>query len=482
MALTAEKKKIVGKIKSLQADFWQISDAIWGFAELGLEEYRSAELLSNTLDQAGFDVSRGVAGMPTAFVATWKNGSGRPVIGLTAEYDALPSLSQKSGEPYKKPLIPGAPGHGCSHNTMGAMQALAAVALQEAIVRNNLDATLKFFGCPAEELGVSRPFMVRAGVFKGVDVVIDCHADVMFKTTYGMLGIALHSVLITFEGKASHAGWKPWLGRSAGDAVELLHAGTERMREHVTPTNRIHWVTTFAGDAPNVVPDRATTWYFIRDLDENLEAVTQWVYDCAKGAALMTQTRYEMNVLSAIHQRFYNRALAEKIHKNMKAIGRPRYTDKENAFALALQKEAGFPQKGMDYPLALVNAEKDELRASSSDMGDVCLSVPTGQISMPVWVPGTPAHNWSATAVGATSIAHKGISAAAKVVALTVYDLLTDNRSLKKIKAEFSQLKRRRPYKPFLPPGTKPPHGYYKDMMDKYRKELEDHGNKTMAG
>jgi aminobenzoyl-glutamate utilization protein B len=231
-----------------------------------------------------------------------------------------------------------------------------------------------------------------------------------------------------------------------------------------------------------VVPDKATTWYFIRDLDENLEAATRWVHDCAKGAALMTQTRYKVKVLSAIHQRFYNCALARQIHENMKAVGKPRYTDKEKAFALALQKKAGFPPKGMDYPLALVDAEEDELRASSSDIGDVCLSVPTGQISIPVWVPGTPAHNWAATAVGATSIAHKGISAAAKAVALTVYDLLTDKRQLKKVKAEFNQLKSQRPYKSFLSPGVKPPLGFYKDMMAKHRNKLEEHGDKALVG
>ena len=480
MSLSAEKKKIIRKIESLQQEFWRISDAIWGFAELALEEYRSAELLSNTLEKAGFEVSRGLAGMETAFTATWRNGSGRPVIGLTGEYDALPALSQKCGVPYQTPLIRGAPGHGCSHNTMGTMSALAVVALRDTVQKNDLDATLIYFGCPAEEIGVSRPYMIQAGLFKGVDALIDCHADFIYKTTYGMLGNALYSALFTFKGKSSHAAFRPWQGRSAGDAVELMHAATERMREHVPLTNRIHWVTTFAGDAPNIVPEEATTWYYIRDLDENLEAVVQWVHACAKGAALMTQTRYQVNVLSAIHQRFYNRTIAEQLYINMKATGKPRYTNAEKAFALALQKGVGVPQIGLKYPLALVDAEKDSPRASSSDMGDVCLCVPTGQISIPVWVPGIPAHSWSATAVGATSIAHKGISTAAKAVALTVYDLLTDPNVLKQIKAEFFRLKHQRPYKPFLPRGAKPPLGFYKNMMAKYRKELMENGNKAL--
>ncbi len=473
MALTATQKKIIEDVVSRQEAFYRISDAIWHYAELGLEEYSSAKLLSDTLESAGFHVDRGVARMPTAFVATWKNGTGSPVIGFTAEYDALPNLSQRAGVPRKEPRVPGAPGHGCGHNAMAAMQALAAVSFRETAERDHLNVTLKFFGCPAEELGVSRPRMVQEGLFDGVDAVIDCHADFMFKTTYGMLGTAMYSFEATFSGKTAHAAWKPWMGRSAADAVELMHAGTERMREHIPPTSRVHWVTTFAGEAPNVVPDRATTWYFVRDLDENLEALVAWVHDCAKGAALMTQTRYESRVLAAIHQRFYNRNLATLLFKNIQAVGKPDYTEEEEAFSRDLQREAGFPVKGMDYPLALVNAEEDEPRLSSSDVGDVCLVVPTGQVSLPVWVPGTPAHQWTATAAGATSIAHKGITAGAKVVVLTLYDLLTDSACLPAIKAEFAELTARHPYKPFLDRDAKPPLGFYTDIMEKYRNKLK---------
>jgi aminobenzoyl-glutamate utilization protein B len=482
MLVSSEKTKICEIVESFQADFWRISDAIWGYAELGLEEYRSSGLLADTLEKAGFNVERNVAQIPTAFVATWKNGTGQPVVGLTAEFDALPALSQQVGTPHKAELIQGAPGHGCAHNTMGAMQALTAVAAQKMIVENDLNATLKFYGCPAEELGVSRPHMIQAGLFKDVDVVIDCHADSLFKTTYGMLGTALHSSLISFKGKAAHAGWKPWLGRSAADAVELLHAGTERMREHIPPTGRIHWVTTFAGDVPNIVTDRAETWYYIRELDENIESVIDWLHDCVKGAALMTQTQYEVKLLAAMHQRFYNRALAEILFSNMEIVGKPEYSQKEITFAEKLQKGAGFPIKGMAYSLSLIDAEADELRASSSDMGDVCLVAPTGQISIPVWVPGTPAHDWTAATTGATSIAHKGISAAAKAVTLTIYDLLRDKSQIEKIKAEFGILKNKRPYHSYLPQDASPPLGFYKNIMEKYRDKLELQGDNFLAG
>lgn len=477
MTFNTTEKKLIEIIETFQAEFWRVSDAIWGYAELGLEEYRSSALLMNTLEEKGFKIKRNVAQMPTAFVASWQNGSGKPVIGLTAEYDALPELSQKKGVPVQEALIQGAPGHGCGHNTMAATQALAAVALQRISKECNLDVTLKYFGCPAEELLVSRPYMIQDGVFEDVDLVIDCHADCMFKTIYGKLGNALFSLMYTYQGKSSHAAWKPWNGRSAADAVELLHAGTERMREHVKPSNRIHWVTTFSGQAPNTVPEKAETWYYLRGDDENMDSITAWVNDCAKGAALMTQTSYKTKTLAAVHQRFYNKRLAETLYGNMKRLGNPLYTDEESTFALTLQKEAGFPEVGMEYPLTIVNAEEDEPRASSSDVGDVCLVVPTGQISVPVWVPGTPAHNWTATSAGATSIAHKGISAAAKAISLTAYMLITDPNRVEEIKNEFKQLQKERPYHSFLPEDVTPCFGFYSDIMDTYREKLASVGD-----
>ena len=461
MAKIPEKRRMGRTVEEMQEDFWRLSDAIWADAEPGLREHKSSRRVADLLASRDFRVERGVAGMATAFVATWSSGTGRPVVGLTAEYDALPGLSQEAGVPRRRPLEEGAPGHGCGHNTMAAAQALAAVAVQKIACDSGLDITLKYFGCPAEELTLSRPFMVREGLFRDVDVVIDCHADGLFKTTYGPLGTALCSILFTFEGRTAHAAWKPWLGRSAADAVELLHAGTERMREHLPPTSRTHWVTRSSGDVPNVVPDHASTWYMIRDLDENLEALVAWVKECAAGAALMTQTRCTTRVLSAVHQRFYNRTLASLLFENIQEVGRPIYTDAEEDFARALQKEAGYPMKGMDYPLLLVDAAKDELRASSSDVGDVCLVVPTGQVSLPVWVPGSPAHHWTVTAAASTSIAHKGITAGAKAVVFTVGDLLSDAESLRRVQEEFAELSRQRPYRSFLPADAELPFDFF---------------------
>ena len=250
----AERRKIFQTLETNQEKFWKISDAIWSYAELGLEEYKSAKLLADTLESAGFKLERGVAGLPTAFVATWSHGSGRPVVGFLGEYDALPMLSQKAGSPTQDPLVPGAPGHGCSHNTMCTTQALAVISLQEVMKQKGLNGTLKVFGSPAEEILVSRPYMVSAGLFQDVEVVIDCHGDSAFKVAYGMEGTAMYSFIVTFHGKTAHAGSSPWMGRSSADAVELMHAGTERMREHLPVTQRSHWVTTQGGEAPEQAP------------------------------------------------------------------------------------------------------------------------------------------------------------------------------------------------------------------------------------
>ncbi len=471
--MNSDKLAIAKAVESRQEKFWRISDAIWSYAELGLEEYRSAKLLADGMEAAGFKVERGVAGMPTAFVATWSQGSGQPIIGFLGEYDALPMLSQKAGVPKKDPLVPGAPGHGCSHNTMFVTQALTAVTLKEFMEKKGLSGTLKLYGSPAEEILTSRPFMVKAGLFEGIDVVLDNHGDSLFQVAYGMEGTAMVSFIVTFKGKTAHAGAMPWMGRSAADAVELMHAGTERMREHLPTTQRTHWVTLEGGEAPNVVPDRASTWYFIRDLDENVEKNFQWALECAKGAALMTQTTYEVKTLGAIHQRFPNKHLAELVFENIQSVGKPDYTKDEEDFARALQTEAGYPVVGMEYPLKIVSPESEPLRGGSSDVGDVTLVAPTVSLRFPVRVPGSPSHHWTVVAAAKTSIAHKGITAGAKVLALSAFDLLRDSGALAKIRQEFNELKAKRPYQSFLPPDACPPLGFYTELMGKYRGAME---------
>ncbi len=471
--MNSDKVALAQAVEERQEKFWRISDAIWSYAELGLEEYKSSKLLADVLEKAGFRVHRGVARMPTAFIAEWSYGSGQPTVGFLGEFDALPMLSQKAGLPQKEPVVQGAPGHGCSHNTMCTAQALTVIALKEVMEKKGLSGTLKVFGSPAEEILTSRPFMVQAGLFERIDVVLDCHGDSSFQVTYGMEGTAMYSFIVTFRGKTAHAGSFPWMGRSAADAVELMHAGTERMREHLPLTQRTHWVTLEGGEAPNVVPDRASTWYFIRDLDENVEQNFQWALDCAKGAALMTQTVSEVKTIGAIHQRFPNKLLAELVFENIKAVGKPAYTKEEETFARAIQKEAGYAVIGMDYPLQLSSPESEPLRGGSSDVGDVTLVAPTVSMRFPVRVPGSPSHHWTVVAAANSSIAHKGLTAGAKVLAFSAFDLLTHPEALARIREEFADLAAKRPYKTLLPVGAQPPLGLNTELMEKYRGAME---------
>jgi aminobenzoyl-glutamate utilization protein B len=474
MSKDVKKREIVEAVAVHQETFCRMSDAIWSYAELPLEEHKSAELVARTLETNGFEVQRGVAGLPTAIVARWSNGTGKPVIGLMGEYDALPMLSQKAGIARQDPLVPGAPGHGCSHNTMCAVQGLAAVSLKEIMQKYGIDGTIKLFGCPGEEILISRPYMIRAGLFDDVDAVIDCHGEDSLKIPVGTEGTACISFMVTFRGKTAHSGSSPWKGRSAADAVELMHAGTERMREHLPITQRSHWVTLEGGEAPNVVPDRASTWYYVRDVDENIQENFEWFRDCAEGAALMTQTTHEIRVLGAVHQRFHNTALAELIFENMKVVKLPEYSAEEEVYAAEIQNTLGFPRKGMAYTPEIVRTQMaPPQKGGSSDVGDVTLIAPTATVKYPVRVPGSYSHHWSVTSAASGSISRKGIVTGATVVAFSAFDLLTNPAVFGKIRSEFEALSKERPYRSFLPDDAEPPFGINAAIQEKYRSAME---------
>ena len=446
-----------------------ISDAIWSYAELGMQEFKSSALLIKTLEEEGFSVERNVAGMPTCFVATW--GSGKPVIGLLGEFDALPMISQKPLSPVQDPLVEGAPGHGCGHNMMGTAGVAAIVALKKTMEKENIQGTIKFFGSPAEETLISRPYMVRAGVFKDVDAVIDNHASSEFATSYGINGTAVMSVIFSFKGKTAHAAGAPWSGKSALDGVELMNIASNYLREHLFYTHRLHYVVTEGGEAPNVVPDRASVWYYIRNTDERLEAMYARVLDCAKGAALASGTILDtVTVLTATHQRHSNKALAEAIQKNIELVGIPEWTDTDNSFAKALQKELGEKENG--YPLkvkGLLKPAEVQTGGGSSDVGEVTLVAPTATINFPGVVPGAIGHHWSTVASNYGSAAWKGLNAGAKAIAASALDLLTKPKILEEVKKEFAEYSKEHPYKSFLPEGAQPPVNLNKNLMDKYR-------------
>ena len=401
-------------------------------------------------------------------------GSGKPVIGILGEFDALPMISQKALYPAQMPLVAGAPGHGCGHNMMGTAGVAAAIAVKRSLEENNVQGTIKFFGSPAEETVISRPYMVRAGVFKDVDAVIDNHASSDLATSYGVNGTALFSAVFSFKGKTAHAAGAPWAARSALDGVELMNVSTNFLREHLFYTHRLHYVITEGGEAPNVVPDRASVWYYIRNTDERLEEMYSRVIDCAKGAALASGTTLDtITVLTAIHQRHSNKGMAESIQRNIELVGMPEWTEKEQAFAKALQKELGEKETG--YPLKIKSLKQPsdiQVGGGSSDVGEVTLVAPTATLNFPGIVPGAISHHWSTVASNYGTVAWKGLNAGAKVIAATALDLLTKPKLLTEIKSEFEEYSKNHPYKSFLPEGAKPPLGLNKDLMDKYRNAM----------
>ena len=449
--------------------FGLISDAIWNYAELGMQEFKSSALLIKTLEEDGFTIEKNVAGMPTCFVATW--GSGKPVIGILGEYDALPMISQKPLTSFQDPLVAGAPGHGCGHNMMGTAGVAAMIALKKTMETYKIPGTIKFFGSPAEENLISRPYMVQAGVFDDVDAVIDNHASSSFSTSYGVSGTAMMSVIFSFKGQTAHSASSPWAGRSALDGVELMNVATNFLREHLFYTHRLHYVITKGGEAPNVVPDKASVWYFIRNTDENLEAMYERVLDCAKGAAIASGTILDtVTVLTAVHQRHSNKALAEAIQENIDLIGMPDWTEQENDFAKALQKELGREATGYPTkPEQLSKPPEIQVGGGSTDVGDVTLVTPTTTINFPGFVPGAISHHWSTVTSNYGSTAWKGLNVGAKAISASALDLLTKPKLLEEVRKEFEEYVKNRPYKSFLPQGVQPPFELNKELMEKYR-------------
>ncbi|MFC1552241.1 amidohydrolase [Candidatus Latescibacterota bacterium] len=452
--------------------FGNISDTIWSYPELGMQEFKSSKLLSDTLEEAGFTVETNLAGMPTCFVATY--GSGKPVIGILGEYDALPMISQKARVSAQDPVIDGAPGHGCGHNTMGTAAAAAAIAAKNAMDEYGIGGTVKFFGSPAEETLISRPYMIRAGLFDGIDAVIDNHSGSGFSTRYGVSGNAMYSTIFSFKGTTAHGAGSPWSGRSALDAVELMNIAANFLREHLFYTYRMHYVIVEGGEAPNVVPDRASVWYFVRNTDGRVEEMYEKVVNCAKAAALATGTELtDVRCLTALHQRHNNKAAAELFQKNIDLIGMPEWTEEEQSFAKALQKELGKEEKGLPTEPDSLKVPGTFVGGGSSDVGDVTLIAPTATINFPGNVPGAVGHHWSTVACGYGSTAWKGLNAGAKAMAASAIDLLTQPEELKKLRDEFEEYSKENPYKPFLPEDSEPPLDLNEELMNKWGAAME---------
>ncbi len=471
-----EKQKVLNYLNrpEIIEKFGKISDALWSYAELGLQEFKSAGLLSKTLEEEGFVIEMGLADMPTCFIATY--GSGKPVIGILMEFDALPMLSQKGRVPYKDPLIPGAPGHGCGHNMMGAASAAAAIAVKQVMKLYDIQGTVKVFGSPSEETAISRPYMVRAGLFNDVDVVIDNHSSSEFRTNYGVSGNAMYSTIFTFSGISAHSGSSPWRGRSALDAVEIMNVATNYLREHLHYTHRMHYVILEGGEAPNVVPDKASVWYYVRNTDERVKEMHERVINCARAAVLATDTELDIRYLTAIHQRHANKSLAELLQRNMEIVGMPEWTEEEHEFAREIQKNVEVKETGMPLKVnPLKKPSETFVGGGSSDVGDVTLIAPTATLRFPGLIPGSISHHWSTVSATYGSAAWKGLNAGAKAIAASAIDLLTQPEELKKIRTEFEEYSKDHPYESFLPEDAVPPLDLNKKLMEKWRYMMEEH-------
>jgi aminobenzoyl-glutamate utilization protein B len=448
-----------------------ISDQIWEFAELGLQEFNSSALLRKVLKMHGFTVETNIAGMPTAFVASY--GREKPVIGIMGEYDALSDLSQKAS-PRKEPLVEGAPGHGCGHNIHGTSGMGAAIAVSKVIEAEEMKGTVKFFGCPAEETLVGKVFMVRDGVFAGVDAVFSHHPGTMNAAKLGSTN-ALNSVKFQFHGVTSHAGSSPHRGRSALDAVELMNAGVNYMREHIVQEARIHYVIEEGGGAPNVVPEYASSWYYIRAPERSqVEHIYRWIHKIAEGAALMTGTTYSYQFLTGGYNCLNLPSMADLAVKNMRTIGSPTYTDEELAFAREIQQT--IPPETIVESLKRSKREdwknlqgviidrtipdpwgKGEVSGASTDVADVSWQAPTKEFNTATSVLGSPGHSWQIVAMGKSGVAHKSLIFAAKIIAACVLDTMTQPLLLKKMWEEFKEAKQGVEYVSPLPSDHIPP-------------------------
>jgi aminobenzoyl-glutamate utilization protein B len=449
----------------------EISDKIWDFAELGLIEFKSSALLADELEKHGFRVERGIAGMPTAFVAT--SGEGKPVIGIMGEYDALPGLSQKR-VPWKETLEKGKPGHGCGHNVHGTSGMAAAIAVKKVMEKQNRRGTIKFFGCPAEENFSGKVFMVRDGYFNDVDAVISHHPSTMNEASL-MSCLAVNSVKFHFYGKASHAGGSPEQGRSALDAVELMNTGVNYLREHVIQDARIHYVIEKGGDQPNIVPPYARSWYYVRAPErDQMEFIYNWILEIAKGAAIMTRTEVNTEFLEGSYNVIPNRTISELIIKNMREIGLPKYSDEDLKFAEQIAKTITPEMKIAQLKKSkrpgwerlvdkLIDNEfpdpwgEGEVSHGSTDVADVSWQAPTVEFSTATWILGTPAHSWQAVAQNGVEIGHKSLVFAAKVMAATAIDLLTNEEALNKAREEYKQRVSNKKYRSPISPDHKPP-------------------------
>ncbi len=467
-------KEIDARAKMIQ----EMVDQVFSYSELGFQEFETSKYLTGLLEENGFKVDRGVAGIPTAFVARW--GSGKPVISLGSDIDDIPQAGQKPGVGYRDPIIAGAPGHGEGHNSGMPLNIAAAIVVKKIMEREKMPGTLVLWPGVAEEQMAGKAFLVRAGVFKDVDVTLFTHVGNSLGVSWGQSGSnALISAIFKFQGSSAHAAGGPWRGKSALDAVMLMAQGWEFKREHLELAQRSHYVIPDGGDQPNVVPSTASIWFYFRERDHpRTLAMFESAKKMAQGAAMMTETRVDtIMMVGSGWSAHFSRPIAEAMYQNITKVGTPTWDEKDQALAKGIQRELGSPDSGLSTRPGRLGGPVNEatrMGGGSDDIGDVSWNVPTITLSFPSNIPGLPGHNWANAIAMATPIAHKGVVAGAKVQAMTMLDILMTPKIAADAWDYFNNVQTKTTkYTPFFAPTDKPAIWLNADIMATYRPQMQ---------
>lgn len=448
--LTPNKQIAIATIEKHQDALIKMSDSIWTLAEMSLKEYQSSEILARYAEAQGFRVTRNVAGLQTAFIAEY--GTGKPIIGILGEFDALPGVSQKA-VPYRDELVTGGAGHACGHNLFGAASLGSAIAIKELIAQGKLTGTIRFYGTPAEEDYAGKVYMAREGVFNDLDVCFDWHPDYeTHASTQSSQAIVDYTV--TFKGKSAHAASDPWNGRSALDGAELFTNGINYYREHIRPSARMHYVYLEAGLAPNVIPEKASVWIWLRESKRtDLATMEIRMKEIAEGAALMAGVEFEIFMNSGLHEVIVNMHGAEAMQKNLEMLGDIEYTSEEIAFANAMMVANGNTPQGINGKIQPLEPTLPHPEGGSTDVGDVSWIVPQIGLAVTTAPYEAPWHSWIVVASGGMSIGHKGMIHAAKAMALTMVDVFEDTELRNAIREEYKMRMQGKTWVPMLPEG-----------------------------
>lgn len=472
------KQESAEKVEGLRDFTQQMVDMIYSFGELGFQEIETSRYITDILQKNGFTVDRGISGMPTAWMATW--GSGEPIIALGSDIDGIPKASQKPGVAYHDPLIEGAPGHGEGHNSGQAVNVTAAIAVKELMQREGLSGTLKLWPGVAEEQLGSKAYYVRDGFFDDVNIVLFSHVSNNLSVRYGPTsGSGLVSIEFTFHGEAAHGAGAPWRGRSALDAVELMNVGWNYRREHLRLQQRSHYVIPNGGDQPNVVPSEASVWYFFRETDyPHIADMLEAGQTMAQAAAMMTGTKMEYRILGSAWPGHFNKIVAETMYENIQAVGLPEWSEADQALARAVQMELGNEEtNGLNTEIEPLPKPIEAPRGGGSDdIGDISWNVPTVTLRFPSNIPGLPGHHWANAVAMATPIAHKGSTAGAKTLAMTILDFLIRDDLVDEAWQYFREVQTKdMTYTPFISDTDTPAVHLNREIMAAYRNRMKEY-------